>query len=175
MRNSVLCAFVLLLTLSVLCCHGVSEGAGIQNNEEEMLATEGKTVKVMYSLSVDGKVIDSTSEGNPFEFEIGNKQVIPGFENAIVGMKTGEKKNFVLTPEEGYGPEDPKGFQEIAKDRLPQEMNPEVGMILQASRPDGQSIPVRIAEVKTDAVVLNFNHPLAGKTLNFDVELIDMR
>ena len=174
MRSSVTCAFVLLLTLSVLCCQGVSEGAGIQNNKEEMLATEGKTVKIIYTLSVDGQVIDSTSGENPFEFEIGNKQVIPGFENAIVGMKTGEKKTFILSPEEGYGPEDPKGFQEIAKDKLPQAVNPEVGMILQASRPDGQSIPVRIAEVKSDVVVLNFNHPLAGKTLNFDVEVIDM-
>jgi len=138
------------------------------------MVTEGKLIKVSYTLKVNGDVIDSTNEGEPFEFRVGSSQVIPGFEKALIGMKAGEKKLFEVTPDEGYGQENPEGIHEVSKDELPPDIKPEVGMTLYAREPNGQTIPVRISEVKEDAVVVNFNHPLAGKNLNYEVEIIEI-
>lgn len=138
------------------------------------MVTEGKLVKVNYTLTVDGNVVDSSKEGEPFEFRTGDNQVIPGFEEALMGMHTGEKKSFQVSPEKGYGQENPKGIQTIPRDKLPTDRNPEVGMTLYAKMQDNQTIPVRITEVKEDTVVLNFNHPLSGKTLNFNVEVVEI-
>jgi len=153
---------------------GISEGVEKKPNEEVIMVTEGKLVKVNYTLSVDGNVVDSSKEGEPFEFEAGSIQVIPGFDEAIMGMKAGEKKSFQVSPEKGYGEENPKGIQEVPRDKLPADMKPEVGMTLHATMPDGQVIPARIIAIEEDIIVLNFNHPLAGKTLNFEVEVIDV-
>ena len=138
------------------------------------MVAEGKLVKVNYTLTVNGTVVDSSKEDEPFEFRIGDNQVIPGFEEALMGMRAGEKKSFQVTPEKGYGQEDPRGIQTITRDKLPTDRDPEVGMTLHAKMPNGQTIPVRITEVKVDAVVLNFNHPLSGKTLDFNVEVIEI-
>ena len=138
------------------------------------MITEGKLVKVIYTLTVDGNIVDSSKEGEPFQFTAGSNQVIPGFEEAILGMKSGEKKSFQVSPEQGYGHENPKGIQTVPKDKFPANLNPEVGMTLHATMPDGQAIPARIIEVKDDTIILNFNHPLAGKTLNFEVEIVDV-
>ena len=138
------------------------------------MVAEGKLVKVNYTLTVNGTVVDSSKEDEPFEFRIGDNQVIPGFEEALMGMRAGEKKSFQVTPEKGYGQEDPRRIQTITRDKLPTDRDPEVGMTLHAKMPNGQTIPVRITEVKEDAVVLNFNHPLSGKTLDFNVEVIEI-
>ena len=136
---------------------------------------DGKTVKVNYSLTVDGKVVDSSKGREPLEFKEGAHQMIPGFEKALMGMKAGQKKSFTLKPEEGYGKINPKAYQEVPKSQLPKDMTPEAGMTLMAQTKDGQKIPVRIKEVKKDSVVMDFNHPLAGKTLKFDVEVVDVK
>jgi len=138
------------------------------------MVSEGNLVKVSYTLTVDGNVVDSSQEGKPFEFQVGNKQVISGFEEAIVGMKAGEKKSFEVSPDKGYGQEDPEGIHEVSKDKLSPDVKPEVGMILHAKNPDGQTIVSRIIEVKEDVIAVNLNHPLAGKTLNFEVEVIEI-
>jgi len=138
------------------------------------MVTEGKLVKVIYSLTVDGNVVDSSKEGEPFEFTAGSSQVIPGFDEAIMGMKAGEKKSFQVSPEKGYGEENPKGRQKVPRDKLPAEIKPEVGMTLHATMPDGQAIPSRIIEIQEDIIILDFNHPLAGKSLNFEVEVVDV-
>lgn len=139
-----------------------------------MVVTEGTLVKVNYTLTVDGNVVDSSKEGEPFEFRTGGSQVIPGFEEALMGMKAGEKKSFQVSPDKGYGQEDPKGIREVPRDKLPGDVNPVAGMTLYAQMPNGQTIPARINEVKEDIVVLNFNHPLSGKTLNFEVEIAEI-
>lgn len=135
----------------------------------------GKTVKVNYTLTVDGKVVDSSKGREPLAFKAGGSQMIPGFDKAVMGMKAGEKKSFKLRPEEGYGKEDPRAIQNVPKNQLPAEIKPKAGMILQAHTKDGRQISARIMEVKKDIVVVNFNHPLAGKTLNFDVEVVDVK
>ena len=162
------------LMITVFCFTGFSEGAEKQSNEEVPMVTEGKLVKVNYTLTVDGNVVDSSKEGEPFEFTAGSSQVIPGFDEAVMGMKAGEKKSFQVVPEKGYGQENPKGIQKVPKDNLPADMKPEVGMTLHATMPDGQAIPARINEIKEDIIIINFNHPLAGKTLNFEVEVVDV-
>jgi len=162
------------LMITVFCFTGISKGAEKQPNEEVPMVTEGKLVKVIYTLTVDGNVVDSSKEGEPFEFTAGSSQVIPGFDEAIMGMKAGEKNSFQVSPEKGYGQENPKGIQEVPRDKLPADMKPEVGMTLHATIPDGQAIPARIIEIQEDIIILNFNHPLAGKTLNFEVEVVDV-
>ena len=135
----------------------------------------GKTVRVNYKVTVDGKVVDSSKGREPLEFKAGGGQIIPGFDKAVMGMKAGQKKSFKVSPEEGYGKEDPSAIQNVPKSQLPAEIKPKAGMSLQARTKDGRQIPVRIIEVKKDVVVVNFNHPLAGKTLNFDVEVVDVK
>ncbi|MEW6001118.1 MAG: peptidylprolyl isomerase [Nitrospirota bacterium] len=138
------------------------------------MIAEGKLVKVYYTLTVEGNVVDSSREGEPFKFRVGSSQVIPGFEKALMGMKVGEKKSFQVSPDEGYGQENPRGIVDASRDKLPPDLNPEIGMTLYARGPDGQTIPVTIIGTKKDIVILNFNHPLAGKTLNFEVEIIEV-
>lgn len=142
--------------------------------KENVVVVDGKTVSVNYSLTVDGEVIDSSNGGEPITFEIGASQMIPGFEKALIGMKVGEKKSFELAPEDAYGMEDPKMFQEIPKDKLPPEIEPAIDLVLYLKGQDGRPYPVKIAEVKDDTVILNFNHPLSGKTLNFDIEVVSV-
>jgi FKBP-type peptidyl-prolyl cis-trans isomerase 2 len=152
-----------------------SEGAEKEKKEEAVVVSEGKSVKVNYTMSVDGKVMDSSKERGPLEFKAGSHQVIPGFEKAVMGMKVGEKKSVKVGPEDAYGPEDPTAIQNVPKNQLPAEITPKAGMILTARGKDGESMPVKIVEVKDDVVVMDFNHPLAGKTLNFDVEVIEIK
>ncbi len=137
--------------------------------------TNGNLVKVHYTLTVEGKVVDSSRGQEPWEFHVGMHQAIPGFEKAIKDMKVGEIKSFQVSPDEGYGQDDPEGIYEESRDKLPPDIVPEVGMTLYAYGPNNQCIPARIMEVKKDVVVINFNHPLAGKTLNFEAEIVEIK
>lgn len=137
--------------------------------------SEGKTVKVHYTLTVDGQVVDSSKGSEPLQFKAGEHKVIPGFEKAVMGMQVGEKKSFQVSPEEAYGPENPNAFQNVPKKQLPSNITPEKGMTLSTQSKDGKRINVRIHEVKKDVVVMNFNHPLAGKTLDFDIEVMEIQ
>lgn len=171
-------AFPVLLfgLIAVLLFSAVfSEAAEKDSKEEKSAVSEGTSVKVKYTLTVDGKVFDTSEGKEPLQFKVGGNEVIPGFEKAVRGMKAGEKKSFSVGPEEGYGPENPKAFQEVPKKQLPPDITPKAGMILFAQGPDKQPIPVRIKEVRDDVVVMDFNHPLAGKTLRFDIEVVEIK
>jgi len=135
----------------------------------------GNLVNVHFTLTIEGKIVDSSRGQEPLEFQVGMHQVIPGFEKALKDMKVGEKKTFQLSPDDGYGQEDPSCIREVSRVELPSEIEPEVGMILYAHGPNGQTIPVRINEVKKDVVIMDFNHPFAGKTLDFEVEIIEIK
>ena len=169
------CIFLTGLIMVFLCFTSVSDGLAKQTREEGNLVAEGSMVKVNYTLTVDGNVVDRSEEGEPLEFKVGGSQVIPGFEEALVGMKVGEKKSFELSPDKGYGHQDPRAIQTVTKDKLPSDITPEVGMILHAQMPNGQPMTMRIIEVNEDTIVVNLNHPLAGKTLNFDVEVVEIQ
>lgn len=174
-RNVTLFAVLMGFIMALSFFAASSEGAEEAKKEGALVVSEGNSVKVNYTLTVDGKVVDSSNGREPLQFKAGNHEMIPGFEKAVVGMKVGEKKSFKLSPEDGYGPENPKAIQDIPKKQLPPNITPKAGMTLLAQTKNGQSVPVRIVEVKEDVVVMDFNHPLAGKTLNFDVEVVEIK
>jgi FKBP-type peptidyl-prolyl cis-trans isomerase 2 len=159
--------------MTVLLFGRTAESTEVKNQEVKMVS-EGNMIKVNYTLTVDGKIIDSSAKGSPLEFKVGNKQVINGFESAVIGMKIGEKKSFQVAPEEGYGPENPNAIQRVTKDRLPADPEPEVGMALHAKTATGQTLTGMITEIQDNTVVIDFNHPLAGKTLNFEIEIMEI-
>ncbi|VVB79188.1 FKBP-type peptidyl-prolyl cis-trans isomerase [uncultured archaeon] len=138
-------------------------------------AKQGSKVTLDYEGRLEsGEVFDSSKHGDhshPLEFEVGSGQVIPGFETAVVGMTVDEEKEFSIEPENAYGPRDDRLTKEIPKSALPPEPEPQVGMTLMMRTPQGD-IPVCISEVKTGAVVLDFNHPLAGKKLIFKIKVL---
>ncbi len=136
--------------------------------------TKGKVVSIEYTLKLkDGTVVDSNVGGKPFTFIQGSHQIIPGLEKAIEGMKVGESKHVVLPPKDAYGEVDRNAFVEVPKEKVPKGVKE--GTYLQGTDPQGGKILVRVAKVKKDTVVLDFNHPLAGKTLYFDVKVLDVR
>lgn len=135
----------------------------------------GDTVKVHYhGKLVDGSTFDSSEGREPLEFEVGTGMMIPGFDSGVVGMSVGEKKTINIPAEEAYGAFQEDLLMEFPMDRFPPDMKPEVGMTLSMSNGQGQQFPVVIVDVKEDAVVLDANHPLAGKELIFDIEMVNI-
>jgi FKBP-type peptidyl-prolyl cis-trans isomerase SlyD len=135
-----------------------------------------KVVTVNYKLSDDkGNMIQTTKENEPFVYLSGNKQILPKLEEAIDGMIIGGKKNIELNSSEAYGDYDEKAIQQVKKNAFPEGANLEPGMEYMAQSPEGKPVPFVIKEVKEEDVTIDFNHPLAGVNLNFDVELVDVR
>ncbi|MDD9952943.1 MAG: peptidylprolyl isomerase [Candidatus Woesearchaeota archaeon] len=136
---------------------------------------EGSVVKVHYNGTLDGKPFDSTEGKEPLEFAVGEHKVIPGFEKAFLGMKVGEKKTIEVPPEEGYGPVRDELRQVVPKKTLG-DITPEKGMMLALQHPAApQPIPAKVVKITKDEVELDMNHPLAGKTLTFDLEVVEIR
>ena len=134
------------------------------------------TVKVHYTGKLtNGEVFDSSEGREPLEFQVGAGQMIPGFENGILDMKVNDKKTIEVSSNEAYGEPKDELLQEVPKDQLPQEITPEVGMALAAQLPDGRQQQLIIAEVKDSTIVVDANHPLAGKDLVFDVEIVEIK
>lgn len=139
-------------------------------------AKENDTVKVHYTGKIlNGQVFDSSIEREPLEFTLGTGQIIPGFENGVIGMAVNEKKTVQIPSAEAYGERREELFKEVPKEQLPQDMTPEVGMGLVSKTPDGNEMQLVIAEVKEDSVIVDANHPLAGQDLEFDLELVEIK
>ncbi|HIC32785.1 peptidylprolyl isomerase [Mesoflavibacter sp. CH_XMU1404-2] len=131
------------------------------------------TVQVHYTGKLtNGQVFDTSAEREPLQAQLGQGQLIPGFENALIDMAVNEKKTVTIAKEEAYGDVRKELFQKVAKEELPKEITPEVGMGLVASRPDGSQQQLRVAEVEADHIVIDANHPLAGQDLIFDLEVV---
>ena len=138
-------------------------------------AAKGSKVKVHYTGTLtDDTVFDSSREREPIEFTVGAGQMIAGFDAAVEGMKVGETKKVSIPAEEAYGPKNEKAMVTVSKEQLPQGMTPEVGMQLEATQQDGRKQILVVAEVGDNDVVLDGNHPLAGKDLVFDIELMEV-
>jgi len=134
------------------------------------------TVKVHYTGKLaDGQVFDSSEGKEPIEFTLGQGQLIPGFEKGLIDMKVNEKKTVTIPKEEAYGEPREELIQEVQKDQLPEEIKPEVGMGLVSKTPDGREMNLLVAEVKEDTIVVDGNHPLAGKDLVFDLEVVEIK
>ena len=133
------------------------------------------TVKVHYTGTLsNGQVFDSSLEREPLQVQLGQQQLIPGFENGLVDMEVNEKKTITIPKEEAYGEVRKELFHNIPKEELPDHIKPEVGLELIAKNPDGSEQPLRVAEVNEDHIVIDANHPLAGHDLIFDLELIEI-
>ena len=131
------------------------------------------TIQVHYTGKlVNGQVFDSSLEREPLKVQLGQGQLIPGFEQALLDMAVNEKKTVTIAKEDAYGDVQKELFQKVQKSELPEEIKPEVGMGLVASRPDGSKQQLRVAEVNDQDIVIDANHPLAGQDLIFDLELI---
>lgn len=153
-----------------------SYGLNAEKAEGEDIAIEkGKRVSFDYTLTVDGEVMDSSEGRSPLEYTHGEGQIVPGLEKEFEGMRVGDEKNVIVSPEEGYGVLNPDALQEIPRSSLPADATLEAGMSLQARDPNGNVFQVRVAGVKADTVVVDFNHPLAGKTLNFQVKILSIK
>ena len=138
-------------------------------------AKSGDTVKVHYTGKlVDGTVFDTSAKSDPLEFTIGDRNVIPGFEEAVVGMKTGDTKTVQIPAAEAYGPRHDQLVFQVDRQALPTDLDPEVGQMLQMERADGQVISLSVTDISEAQVTLDANHPLAGEELSFDVELVEI-
>ena len=137
---------------------------------------ENDTVKVHYTGKLaDGQVFDSSREREPIEFTMGQGQIIPGFEKGLLNMKVNEKKTIEIPSDEAYGEPRQDLIQEVDKSQLPPEVKPEPGMGLVSKSPDGREMNLVVKEVKDDSIVVDGNHPLAGKDLTFDLEVVEIK
>ena len=142
---------------------------------EALKVQDGHVVSMDYTLQVDGEVLDTSSGHEPLEFLQGAGNIIPGLEQELYGMAIGESKKVIVQPDEGYGTIDPEAFVEVPKEQFPPTIPLETGIEIQVTNQNGQPMSARIDSVSDDTVKLDFNHPLAGKELHFDVKVISLR
>jgi FKBP-type peptidyl-prolyl cis-trans isomerase SlyD len=135
-----------------------------------------KVVTMNFTLTDDtGNVLDSTDAGGPFSYISGTGTVLPKLEEAVSIMMIGTKKQLKLEAKDGYGEYNEDAVQAVGKENFPEDFILEAGMEYMASNPDGVQMPFVITNVEEETVTVDFNHPLAGKGLNFDIELLDVR
>ena len=133
----------------------------------------GDKVAIHYTGTLlDGTTFDSSEGRDPLEFEVGSGQIIPGLDVALPGMEVGDKKVVKVASTDAYGPLNPEMRQAVPREGIPADIPLEVGTQLQMQTPDGQAMPVMVVEVGEATVTLDANHPLAGKDLQFDIELV---
>ncbi|MEJ2156660.1 MAG: peptidylprolyl isomerase [Desulfobacteraceae bacterium] len=133
----------------------------------------GMFVSVHYTGTLEsGEQFDSSIGRTPLEFKVGDGQMIKGFDAQVVGMSLNEKKKFTLAPEDAYGDRNEDYQREFPRSEMPPDFDPQVGQTLALSTPDGQRFPARIAAVDDDQIIFDLNHPLAGQSLTFDIEVV---
>lgn len=138
-------------------------------------AKTGDTVRIHYTGTLtDGTEFDSSSGRDPLEFTIGEGQIIPGLERQIEGMAVGDTKTVTIESGEAYGPRHEEAIHEVAREQIPDTVELQVGIELQASGQNGQVLRLRVVEVGDETVKLDANHPLAGEDLVFAVELVEI-
>lgn len=135
---------------------------------------QGSKVSVHYKLTVDGKQVDSSEGRDPLTFTFGSGEMIPGFEAEITGLATGDKKNFTVAPDKGYGQRRDEEVQTVPKNAFKDTEELGVGSVVAIQAPDGNHFQATVTEVGDEEVSLDLNHPLAGKTLDFEVEVVEV-
>jgi len=136
-------------------------------------AKQGDTVQIHYKGTLDdGTTFDSSEGRDPLTFTLGQGQVIPGFENAAMGMEVGESKTTRLEVDEAYGERREELLLEVPRDQLPEGLDVEIGMPLQVQQENGQAVPVTITAIEDSSITLDANHPLAGQPLTFEITLV---
>jgi FKBP-type peptidyl-prolyl cis-trans isomerase SlyD len=141
-----------------------------------MKIANGTVVSIDYRLHLgDGKVIDASEPGEPLTYLHGEGQIVPGLERELEGLDVGDARQVVVPPADGYGQRNPQGMQKVERKAFPPDVELAPGLELSAVGPDGEVVPFVVHEVKGDTVVVDLNHPLAGKTLHFDVTVREVR
>jgi len=159
----------------ILCLIGIVVFTGCSGENSTVKAKNGDVVRVHYTGTLeDGTVFDTSIEREPLEFTLGGGQMIPGFEQAVIGMKVGESKKVTIPPEEAYGPRRDDLIMLMGRERLPEGSDPKVGQQLQMMREDGEIITVTIVEVSETMITIDANPPLAGEDLIFEIELVEI-
>ncbi|MBF0595538.1 MAG: peptidylprolyl isomerase [Candidatus Omnitrophica bacterium] len=158
---------VLLFAVMTVLFNGVGHA-------EDVMVAVGKKVKFDYTLTVNKEVVESSKGKQPLEYNPGRGELIPGLEKEMLGMKVGDAKTVVVKPEDGYGIIRSDAFRDFDRAKLPKDMEPKVGMVLEMQDETGTSFPAKVAEVSEKSVKLDFNHPLAGKELTFDVKVVSI-
>lgn len=141
-----------------------------------MKIANGAVVSIDYKLHLgDGNVVDASEPGEPLTYLHGEGQIVPGLERDLLGLGAGDARKVIVTPADGYGDHDPAGLQHVERKAFPEDVTLEIGMEMSAVGPGGEMVSFVIREVKGDQVVVDLNHPLAGKTLHFDVTVREVR
>lgn len=137
---------------------------------------DGMIVTMDYTLTLDdGQVADSTQDGTPLTFLAGGGRLLPAFESALIGLVAGDEVDITLAPVDGYGEYDEEAFEEVPIDQFPADHAIEPGMAIGVQDSSGEVYDAHIEEINDDIVVLNYNHPLAGETLHFQIKVLDVR
>jgi FKBP-type peptidyl-prolyl cis-trans isomerase 2 len=147
----------------------------LQADAADAVIKSGSKVAFDYMLTVDGKIVDSSQVRGPLEYTHGEGHLIPGLTKELEGMKVGDEKTVEVKPEDAYGNPDPAGIKEMPLSSVPGNVKPEVGMMLQMQDQDGQIFPAKVTEIKKDSIIIDLNHPLAGKTLTFKVRIVSIK
>jgi FKBP-type peptidyl-prolyl cis-trans isomerase SlyD len=151
---------------------GLLSAGALRAEEGAVEVAEGKQVSIEYTLKLDdGTTLDTTEGRDPLVFEVGAGQILPALEEKLVGMRVDQSTKVKVPPENGYGPHNPDAFQTVALNTIPEDAR-HVDAMLMAQSPQGQQRMVRVHEVRAEEIVLDYNHPLAGKTLHFDVKIL---
>src|SRR5437773_4940827 len=164
------------LALAVIClANEPLFAATAEKTKDDRVVKDGMLVTLDFTLkSPDGKVIETSKGREPLKYIHGKKMMIPGLEKELTGMKVGAEKHITVKPEDGYGKINPQAVQEVPREKIPENAL-KVGAVLAAKSPEGRVVPMTVREIKEKTVVMDLNHPMAGKTLVFDVKIVDVQ
>ena len=152
---------------------GIVLGIGCTGKEGALMAKDGDTVKVHYTGTLeDGSTFDSSVGGEPLEFAMGEGKLIPGFEDAVRDMQIGQTKTVTISAEDAYGPHRDDLLLVIERSQLPEGLNPDIGQKLQMQQSSDMTMIATVTDVSETTITIDANHPLAGKDLTFEIELI---
>jgi FKBP-type peptidyl-prolyl cis-trans isomerase SlyD len=146
---------------------------GCRRHGSEEMIEKGSKVKIHYKLTVEGEVVDSSEGKPPLEFVQGEGQIISGLEEELEGLKTGDQKEVVVSPQKGYGPSNPEAFQKVPKQAFQGNAELKEGEWVMGNA-GGREFRAKISEINDDSVTLDLNHPLAGKSLEFSIEVVEV-
>lgn len=147
----------------------------MDNSKNPEVIADDVVVSLDYTLTVDGEVVDTTAGDDPIQFLQGHENIIPGLERELYGLKVGDTKKVRVSAKDGYGELDPEAVVDVPRSEIPKEIPVKLGTELTVTNEDGELLDARIVAVAKDSVQLDFNHPLAGKELVFEVTVLDLR
>jgi FKBP-type peptidyl-prolyl cis-trans isomerase SlyD len=147
----------------------------VDTKTPSIMVADDMVVSLEYKLTVEDEVVDYSEEGEPLEFIQGHGEIIPGLENQLYGMAIGDSKKIDVKSDEAYGKLDPTAYMDVPRKEFPAEIPLDIGTVLQVKDTDGDVLNAQISQVTAESIQLNFNHPLAGKDLSFQVTVTDLR